>query len=173
VRAALTVLARAQWPEGADDPAPRPIAGFIVSSFSPLVAEVAERCLSRTYTDRPADPVRGERTALVIVSGSGDTESATALARAVDSGQRVSPLLFFQAVPNAVAGHVAARWGLRGPVLCLAAAIGEGMDEALDAAALLIDDGDADEALVIVAEQAADGKDTATGLLVRGGDPGE
>jgi 3-oxoacyl-(acyl-carrier-protein) synthase len=170
---ALTVLARAQWPESADDAAPRPIAGFIVSSFSPLVAEVAERCLSRVHPDRPADPVRGERTAVVIVSGSGDADSAAALARAVDSGQRVAPLLFFQAVPNAVAGHVAARWGLGGPVLCLAAVTGEGLEEALEAAALLIDDGDADEALVILAEQAADGKDTATGLLVRGDDPGE
>ena len=34
-------------------------------------------------------------------------------------GDRVGPLLFFQSVPNAVAGHVAARWGLTGPVVCL------------------------------------------------------
>jgi 3-oxoacyl-(acyl-carrier-protein) synthase len=172
----LTVLAEARWPQRHDDPAPRPIAGFIVSSFSPLVAEVAERCLRQAYAEPPADAARGARTAVVIVSASGDAGTAGALAEAVDRGERVAPLLFFQAVPNAVAGHVAARWGLGGPVLCLAGGDGDGraegdvVSEALAAAALLIEDGDADEALVVVAEQ-DDGTgagDCAIGLLVRG-----
>jgi 3-oxoacyl-(acyl-carrier-protein) synthase len=167
----LTVLARARWPEHDGDPTPRPVAGFIVSSFSPLVAEVAERCLRRAHGDPPVDAARGERTAVVIVSGSGDAGSAAALAAAVDRQERVAPLLFFQAVPNAVAGHVAARWGLGGPVVCLAAD-GDAMREALEAAALLIDDGDADEALVVLAEQEATGDDAdrATSLLVRATD---
>jgi 3-oxoacyl-(acyl-carrier-protein) synthase len=175
--ARLTVLARADWPEGDGDAAPRPVAGFIVSSFSPLVAEVAERCLRQVHPHPPAEAVRGERTALVIVSGSGDAGSAAAVAEAVDRGERVAPLLFFQAVPNAVAGHVAARWGLGGPVVCLAAgdAEGDAMREALAAAALLIDDGDADEALVVLAEQGGSGgaADRATSLLVRAEQPRE
>jgi 3-oxoacyl-(acyl-carrier-protein) synthase len=164
------VLARAAWPDGGDDAAPRPIAGFIVSSFSPLIAEVAERCLRLVYKEPPADPARGDRTAVVIVSASGDVGTATAVAEAVDRDGRVAPLLFFQAVPNSVAGHVAARWGLRGPVVCLAP-VGDPMREALDAAALLIDDGDADEALIVLAEQTGTGRDAATGLLVRGREP--
>jgi 3-oxoacyl-(acyl-carrier-protein) synthase len=107
---------------------------------------------------------------VVIVSASGDVGTATAVAEAVDRDGRVAPLLFFQAVPNSVAGHVAARWGLRGPVVCLAP-VGDPMREALDAAALLIDDGDADEALIVLAEQTGTGRDAATGLLVRGREP--
>jgi hypothetical protein len=56
-------------------------------------------------------------------------------------------------------------------VVCLAAD-GDAMREALEAAALLIDDGDADEALVVLAEQEATGDDAdrATSLLVRATD---
>ena len=53
--------------------------------------------------------------------------------------------MFFQAVPNAVAGYVAARRGAgrtRGVSRRSTAA-------GLDAAALLIEDGDADEALLV------------------------
>jgi 3-oxoacyl-(acyl-carrier-protein) synthase len=146
---ALAVRARARWPESTQDVAPPALAGFVVSSFSPLVAEVAERCLRRVHGAPPADPVRGERTALVLLSPLGDVATAVATATAVDAGARVAPLLFFQSVPNAVAGYVAARWGLGGPVVCLSAT-----DDGLDAAALLIEDGDADEALVLRVDQA-------------------
>ena len=159
----LNIVAEARWPDGDDDPAPRPIAGFVMSTFSPLVAEVADRCLSRVYGAPPADPQRGRRTAVVIASASGDLGTERAVAEAVDAGRRVAPLLFFQAVPNAVAGHVAARWGLSGPVVCLSPA-GDARAEAMDLAALLIDDGDADEALLILAEQTD--ADVAYGLLV-------
>ena len=71
-----------------------PLAGFIHSSFSPLAAEVAQRCLS---TVRP-DP----STAVIIVSPAGDVETAAAAA----APGRISPLLFFQAVPNAVAYRI-------------------------------------------------------------------
>ena len=51
-------------------------------------------------------------------------------------------------MPNSVAGHVAARWGLRGPVVCLSPA-GDARADGLAQARLLIDDGDADEVLVV------------------------
>ncbi|MEV4412292.1 beta-ketoacyl synthase chain length factor [Catellatospora sp. NPDC049609] len=174
VHPGLTELARASWPESTADAEPPQLSGFVLSSFSPLVAEVARRCLTRVYGQPPADPARGGRTAVIISSCSGDAVTAAEVARAVDAGRRLGPLLFFQAVPNAVAGYVAARWELGGPVVSLspeggADPVGESLAEGLALASLLIRDGDADEALVIVAEQAADdgGRDRALAVLVR------
>lgn len=127
------------------------LAGFIVSSFSPRVAEVANRCLSGAS-------VRPE-TAVVIVSPAGDVATAEAAA----SGQRLSPLLFFQAVPNAVAGYVAAKWDLRGPVVCLEE---PSLDRGMEVARIVLRDGDAAEALVIFVTD-----DSAQAVLVRGEQP--
>ena len=157
--AGLVVLSAASWPEAtADDEVP-PLAGFIESAFSPLLAEVATRALRR----RPEPTVPGAVTAIVTVTALGDLTSATRVAAAVDAGQRVSPLLFFQSVPNAVAGYLAARWDLTGPVVCVS-----GMSAGLGIAALLIDDGDADEALVIRIDLAVagDGADRGAAVLV-------
>lgn len=160
----LAVTAASAWPESADDPAPPALPGFVLSSFSPLVAHVAERCLARAAGDPPLPPGRGERTALVLISPLGDIAAAIHVADTVDRGGRVGPLLFFQSVPNSVAGYIAARWGLAGPVVCLASG-----DAGPDAAALLIDDGDADEVLVVVAEQSyvESTVDWAAAVLVR------
>ncbi|MGD0700100.1 MAG: hypothetical protein ABSA02_09480 [Trebonia sp.] len=157
--AGLAVLSTACWPEGtADDEVP-PLAGFIESTFSPLLAEVAARALRR----RPEPTVPGVVTAIVIVTALGDMTSATRVAAVVDTGERVSPLLFFQSVPNAVAGYLAARWDLTGPVVCVS-----GMSAGLGIAALLTDDADADEALVIRVDLAAagDGLDRGAAVLV-------
>jgi hypothetical protein len=162
----LLILSRAQWPESESDSLP-PIPGFILSSFNPLVIETAERCLSRYYGPAPvAQTARAARTAVVLASAGGDRGTARELASAVESAQRVPALLFFQSNPNAVLGYVAARWGLGGPVVCVGPQRGteyQGPDQWLDPAgglagalaeaALVIGDGDADEALVIVAEQ--------------------
>jgi hypothetical protein len=136
--AGLVVLSAAAWPESDDDREVRPLAGFIVSTFSPLLAEVAERVLRRRG-ERPP----GRVTALVIVTALGDVTSAAQVAHTVDAGGRVGPLLFFQAVPNAVAGYLAERWDITGPVVC----VGD-IAAGLDVAGLLIDDADADEALI-------------------------
>lgn len=159
--AGLSVSSSASWPEtepetGADG-ALTPLAGFIESDFSPLVAEVAGRVLRRC--DRSA----GSVTAFVIVTTLGDVTSATRVAAVVDAGQRVPPLLFFQSVPNSVAGYVAARWHLTGPVVCVS-----GTAAGLDVAALLIEDADADEALVVSVDLAVtDGdRNRAAAVLV-------
>jgi hypothetical protein len=83
----------------------------------------------------------------------------------VDLGQRVGPLLFFQSVPNAVAGYLAARWGLTGPIVCVG-----GLDAGLDIAALLIQDADADDALVVQVDLGTtdDDRDRAAAILVTG-----
>jgi hypothetical protein len=157
------VLARAGWPT--DDAGTLPgLPGFIISSFSPLVAELAERCLCAYFGSRPADAERGRRTGMVLASATGDIATAAAVAQAVEAGRRVPPLLFYQSNANAVAGYVTARWGLAGPVVCTIPAR-RGLADALDSAALLIEDGDADAALVIAADTTRDGE-AGTALLV-------
>jgi hypothetical protein len=139
----LTVSASACWPETDADTDVTPLAGFIESTFSPLLAQTAGRVLRR----RPEPAAQGCVTAIVMVTALGDVSSATHVARAVDLGQRVGPLLFFQSVPNAVAGYLAARWRLTGPIVCVG-----GLGAGLDIAAALIEDADADEALVVWAD---------------------
>jgi hypothetical protein len=87
---------------------------------------------------------------VIVVSPLGDLTGAVHLAEVTDSGGRPGPLMFFQAVPNAVAGHVAARWRLTGPVVC----VGD-TATGLDVAASLLQDGDAEQALLIHVDQAA------------------
>lgn len=164
--AELPVLIEVDWPRGEQPPQ---VAGFVMSSFNPLVAELANRCLTERHGPAPAPARVGESTGIVLVTASGDAESATRVARAVDSGARVGPLLFFQSVPNSIAGHVATRWGLRGPVLCVSP-LGEPRDAGLAQARLLIEDGDADEVLVVGVEQAVGRDPAGFALLVgRGG----
>lgn len=143
VRAGLDVVAAAGWPEPGDEELPK-LAGFVHSSFSPLVAAAAGRCLQRRAESAPPAV-----TAIVLVTALGDVSSAAHVAGAVDTGGRVGPLFFFQSVPNAVAGHVAAKWQLTGPVVCV-----DSTDAGLTVARLLLADGDAGEVLVILLEQA-------------------
>jgi hypothetical protein len=158
LRTGLTVSASASWPEADDGDEVTPLAGFIESTFSPLIAAVAVRALQRR--ERPDTDVI---TAIVIVTARGDITSAARVAAAVDRGGRVFPLLFFQSVPNAIAGYLATRWHLTGPVVCVS-----GTDAGLDTAALLIEDADADAALIVRADLAtASGeKDRAAAILV-------
>ncbi len=157
----LTVSSSASWPEADADVEVTPLAGFIESNFSPLLAEVAVRALR----GRDQPQASGKVTAIVVVTALGDVTTATRTAAAVDAGARVSPLLFFQSVPNAVAGYLAARWHLTGPVVCVS-----GTSAGLDVAALLIADGDADEALVVRVDLAVTegDADRAAAILVTG-----
>lgn len=155
------LLAEARWPlDSAGDELP-PIAGFVESAFSPLVATLADLCLSCLYGVPPARPAEGERTAIVLTSATGDLPTAAAVAAAVRAGRRVPPLLFYQSNPNAVAGYVAARWGLSGPLVCTMPGRSEpgtstdassrALAEARAVGDVLIDDADADAALVVAA----------------------
>jgi 3-oxoacyl-(acyl-carrier-protein) synthase len=162
----LTVLSQALSPvPGEAEPGPLP--GFVGSSFSPLVAGVADRCLAGYFGAPPVDPARGERFGLVLATVRGDVQVARMIAGTVDAGRRMSPLLLFQSVANGVLGHVAATWRLGGPVVC-SSPVGEPAADAMDQAADLIDSGDADLVLVLTAEQAtaAGRADHATAALV-------
>jgi hypothetical protein len=163
----LTVVGTARWPDP-NASTPPPLPGFIASSFSPLVADVADRCLRGCYGEPPLPAPVGERTALVLASVRGDLAIAAEIARTADGGGRMAPLMFFQSVATAVLGHVAARWGLAGPVVCVSP-VGDPEADALGLAAALMEDGDADAALVLVAEQAwtAAERDRASATLVR------
>lgn len=157
---ALSIVAVGDWPEPGDPATAPPVAGFVVSTFTPIVAAAAERCLARACR---TGGLLTYRTAVVIVSSGGDVASARHVAKAVDAGARIGPLMFFQSVPNAVAGHLAARHGLDGPVACLSPT-GDPLADGLAEAALLIADEDLDGALVVVAEQ---DPDVAHAVLVR------
>lgn len=169
--AGLAVLAEARWPEAAE---PEALPGFVYSTFSPLVAATAGRCLARRYGEAPIPQAEGERIALILASVRGDVAIARAIAQSVDDGGRISPLLFFQSVANAVLGHIAKSWGIGGPVLCTSPVTDPAAD-ALALAADVIADGDADTALVVLAEPActADEHDRAHALLVRACREGE
>ncbi|MET9402993.1 hypothetical protein [Kitasatospora sp. NPDC002965] len=168
---ALRILAEAVWPDpeaGTPEQLP-PLPGFSASSFNPLVAETADRCLRARHGAAPAPG----RTALLLASTGGDRATARAIDEAAASERRMPPLLFFQSNPNAVLGHIAARWGLTGPVVAISpeeSPPGRVPQDALDLAELLLADGDAEQVLVIAAEQ-ADGpreSDRAVALLVTG-----
>jgi hypothetical protein len=164
--AGLTVSASGCWPATDADSAVTPLAGFIDSNFSPLVAEVAGRALRGRAQPRGDGAV----TAIVLVTALGDVVSATRVAAAVDAGRRVPPLHFFQSVPNAVAGYLAARWQLTGPVACVT-----GTATGLEMAAQLLDDADADEVLVVRVDLAVtegDSDRAAAILVTGGGEPG-
>lgn len=167
--AGFAVVAASAWPQSPADIAPPAVAGFVTSSFSPIAVEVARRCLEqRASSSASTAETEASSTAVIIASSLGDIAGARHVAQAVDAGARVGPLLFFQCVPNAVAGHIAARWGLFGPVICLG-------DErsALEAAGLLIEDADAGAVLLIRVDQAqtADERDRAEAVLVTASAP--
>jgi hypothetical protein len=157
----LTVLAGAYWPRPDAPGQPKPVPGFILSSFAPLVAQVGQDCLAERY-GAPAHDLSAEVTiGIVLVSVGGDVGTAVATRQAVDGGGRVSPLLFFQSVPNSIAGWLAARWGLIGPVICFSPGR-DALGDARETARLLIEDGVADQVLVVLVEQAApDGEGAA------------
>jgi hypothetical protein len=166
-RAGLTVLAEARWPDdGVTEPEQLPY--FVISSFSPLVAATARRCLSRWYGAAPVPPGEGARVALILASVRGDVTIARTIAQIVDDGERMPPLLFFQSVGNAVLGYIATLWGIGGPMLCTSP-VTDPEEDALALAASVLADGDADTALVVRAEPActADEQDQAHALLVR------
>jgi hypothetical protein len=162
--AGLVVLARSSWPAGHADQLPA-VAAFVRSSFSPLAAALAEECLTSYFGPPPAEAWRGDQIAIVLASATGDMSTAAAIAMAVDAGVRVPPLLFFQSNANSAAGYIAARWALAGPVVCTIPA-GDAMVDAIECAGLLIEDGAAQAALVIVADAGHTGDASGSALLL-------
>jgi 3-oxoacyl-(acyl-carrier-protein) synthase len=149
----MTALAGAYWPRPDAPEQPKPVPGFILSSFAPLVAQVAQDCLAEHYGTPSRDLSDEVTIGIVLVSVGGDLGTADATQQAVDGGGRVSPLLFFQSVPNSIAGWLAARWGLTGPLICFSPGA-DALGEARETARLLFEDAVADQVLVVLVEQA-------------------
>ncbi|MFC6159091.1 hypothetical protein [Kribbella jiaozuonensis] len=125
----MKTLAEGRW-DGGEPPG---VPGFVGSAFNPMVVAAAERCLNQVETEA--------LTGIVLV-GDGDRVSAEHVEQAVAEGKRIGPLYFFQSVPNSIAGWIAAKWELRGPVVCVT-------EGGLEEAALLLDDGDAERVLIV------------------------
>jgi hypothetical protein len=142
----MKTLAEGRWDEGE----PPGVPGFVGSAFSPMVVAAAERCLAQVDTT----PLTG-----IVIESDGDRISADHVREAVAEGKRIGPLYFFQSVPNSVAGWIAAKWELRGPVVCVT---NGGRDEA----ELLLADGDAEQVLIVQVTA-----DQAFAQIVSGGDP--
>ncbi|MGV9245841.1 beta-ketoacyl synthase chain length factor [Streptomyces sp. NPDC003710] len=160
------------WPAEGEREQPPNLPGFTASPFGPIIAHVADRCLSRHWGEPPAPPERAGRTGMVMVSRLGDMATEAAVTSSVDSGTKASPLLFYQSVPSAVLGVVSARWGLGGPVICISPA-GDPLAEGVELAELLIEDGSAADVLVVLVELATrEGEsDRAEALLVTASAP--
>ncbi|WP_432882170.1 beta-ketoacyl synthase chain length factor [Kribbella sp. CA-245084] len=142
----MKTLAEGRW-DGGELPG---VPGFVGSAFNPMVVAAAERCLAQVDTE----PLTG----IVLVS-EGDRAGAEHVRQAVAEGKRIGPLYFFQSVPNSIAGWIAAKWELRGPVVCVT---NGGPDEA----ELLLADGDAEQVLIVQVTA-----DRAFAQIVSGGDP--
>lgn len=166
VKNPLTVLARASWSAATDEPPPK-LAGFTASPFAPIIAHVADLCLTDRYTQPPVPADRAESTAMVLVSQLGDMATEAAVVGSVDKGTKASPLLFFQSVPSAVLGVVSARWNIGGAVISISPA-GDPLGDAMDLAQLLIEDGGVTDVLLVLIELATrEGRsDHAEALLV-------
>jgi beta-ketoacyl synthase-like protein len=164
----LEILSEYRWPNGQDEQPPA-LPGYVLSSFSPLVAAVADGCLTEHYAQPAASAASRQRTAVLLVSRGNDVVSAEHVRDKVASGRRVGPLFFFQAAPNSVVGQVTGHWGLGGPVVCISP-VGDPLADGMAEAALLLEDGDADEVLLILVEQGsgdtADSTDRAHALLL-------
>ncbi|HEV2887610.1 MAG TPA: beta-ketoacyl synthase chain length factor [Jatrophihabitans sp.] len=168
------ILNEYRWPtEPAQDLPALP--GYVLSSFSPLVAAVADGCLTEHYAEPSASAASRQRTAVLLVSAGNDVVSAGHVRDKVAAGRRLGPLFFFQTAPNSVVGQVTAHWGLGGPVVCISP-VGDPLADGMAEAELLLDDGDADEVLLILVEQAdpdaagpPDSTDRAHALLLTKG----
>lgn len=167
-----SVLSEYRWPAEQDEQLPA-LPGYVLSSFSPLVAAAADGCLTEHYAKPSASAASRQRTAVLVVSSGNDVVSAEHVRNKVAGGRRVGPLFFFQAAPNSVIGQVTAHWGLGGPVVSICP-VDDPLADGMAEAALLLADGDADEVLLILVEQAGedapDSADRAHALLLAAGD---
>ncbi|SPF00731.1 hypothetical protein [Streptomyces sp. MA5143a] len=147
LRSPLAVLTTATATHGTgrdgDIALPR-LPGFVESAFSPLAYEVAARCL----TTCPGD---GSRTAVALASLMGDTTTADLASTRMVSGRVHNPLLFMQATPNSVLGHLSREFGITGQMFSLST-LDDPVTELLAMADLLLEDPELDRVLVLGVE---------------------
>lgn len=145
----------------ADGEAP-PVSGFVESAFSPLVYQAVRQCLS----GQPAD---GARTALVLASTMGDTDTLDLGSRLLVAGRVHNALLFMQSTANAILGRLSLDFAITGPLLALSV-LGDLAGELLATAELLRSDGELDR-IVLVGVELAGSERTAAAHRELGTDP--
>jgi 3-oxoacyl-[acyl-carrier-protein] synthase II len=94
------------------EPGPPPIQGFMRSGFPAAVYDAANRCLDAAGLSRQ----ERTRTAVVVLTPRGDTETKAAVRACLDAGQRPPPPLFVQSTPPSIVGLIARKWHLGGGV---------------------------------------------------------
>jgi hypothetical protein len=159
LRSALGVLAVATATHGTgrDDDIPLPrLPGFVESAFSPLSYEVSRRCLTEspdggTSRSSEAESGGGTRTAVALASLTGDTTTADLASRRMVSGKVHNPLLFMQATPNSVLGHISREFGITGQMFSVST-LGDPVTELLMLADLLLEEPELDRVLVLGVE---------------------
>ncbi|MGW2047260.1 hypothetical protein ACWCPF_19065 [Streptomyces sp. NPDC001858] len=138
-------VATATHGTGADDDITLPkLPGFVESAFSPLAYEVSSRCL----TERPGD---GARTAVALAALTGDTTTADLAGSRMVAGRVHNPLLFMQATPNSVLGHISREFGITGQMFSVST-LDDPVTELLAMADLLLEDPELDRVLVLGVE---------------------
>ncbi|MFC9681393.1 hypothetical protein [Streptomyces sp. NPDC056948] len=146
-RSPLGILASATATHGTgrpDDIALPRLPGFVESAFSPLAYEVVRQCL----TERPGV---GSRTAVALAGLMGDTTTADLASRRMVAGRVHNPLLFMQATPNSVLGHMSREFGITGQMFSLCT-LDDALAELLAMADLLLEDPELDRVLVLGVE---------------------
>ncbi|MGX1564742.1 hypothetical protein [Streptomyces sp. NPDC055506] len=146
-RSPLGILASATATHGTGFPddieLPR-LPGFVESAFSPLAYEVARQCLAEV----PGD---GSRTAVALAGLMGDTTTADLASRRMVAGRVHNPLLFMQATPNSVLGHMSREFGITGQMFSLST-LDDALTELLALADLLLEDPELGRVLVLGVE---------------------
>ncbi|MFF7314117.1 hypothetical protein [Streptomyces sp. NPDC008137] len=151
-RPPLGILASATATHGTGRPddieLPR-LPGFVESAFSPLAYEVARQCLA----ERPDGATAGgdSRTAVALAALMGDTTTADLASRRMVAGRVHNPLLFMQATPNSVLGHMSREFGITGQMFSLST-LDDTLTELLAMADLLLEDPELDRVLVLGVE---------------------
>ncbi|MFI6370813.1 hypothetical protein [Streptomyces sp. NPDC050546] len=151
-RSPLGILASATATHGTGHPddieLPR-LPGFVESAFSPLAYEVARRCLAERHDGATAEG--DSRTAVALAGLMGDTTTADLASRRMVAGRVHNPLLFMQATPNSVLGHLSREFRITGQVFSLST-FDDSLAELLAMADLLLEDPELDRVLVLGVE---------------------
>ncbi|WP_328346720.1 hypothetical protein [Streptomyces violaceus] len=170
-RSPLGILASATATHGTggpDDIALPRLPGFVESAFSPLAYEVVRQCLaerpdggtSRSWgSPRASEAERGgeaesgggSRTAVALAGLMGDTTTADLASRRMVAGRVHNPLLFMQATPNSVLGHMSREFRITGQMFSLST-LDDSLTELLAMADLLLEDPELDRVLVLGVE---------------------
>jgi hypothetical protein len=141
---AAQLLAHAAGTATTRGDAPPPVAGFVGSSFNPLVYSCVKALAAGGGIPRPA------RTAIVLASGLGDAWTLDAASQCVVRGERTSATLFYQSVPVSILGYAARELGIQGGLLSVSG-WPDPWHEALELCRCLLQAGEARAVILLVA----------------------